>query len=281
MFTLIAALTLVGLLAVVAVVLVRGARKAPHLESDVDPSPLALSIHRSSVVCVRKEGHGDTVRCVAREDAQAWALVDGLTDEPDVERAVQQVADVLESSLRVSAPWASLCEGVTTANRALFGDPSPRARPGVGVAVLAREGPQLHIGHAGLVRVFRVRPGLVDLLTVDHSPIGDMIRQRQIPHEKAESLLEDPGVPHRRVASRALGKKPEIELATRSVELAPGDTFVVASANVGLSLSRAAIVEAFAATSGDLRALPATLLHGPGMRPSMWGSRGVIVVRCG
>lgn len=279
MFLGIAAVALLGLLVVVVAAVVSGSRKLPVVEHDV-VAPMTLPLRLTSLVCVRAEGVGDTVRCLARDEVQAWALVDGIEGHADPEGAVQTIAAALEGSLRGGAPWASLCEGVAAANRALVeATPAALPAPGAGLAVLAREGRQLRVGHLGNVRVYRLRGGLADLLTIDCSPLGDMVRSGRIPRKDADTLLEDPGAPHRQVLTRALGQKPEVELLTQVIDLTPGDAFLVLSGQVALCTSRLRLVEARAAAAGDGQAWLDGVLDGPGMKPSLWGSRGAILLR--
>lgn len=282
LFSSIAVLALIGLVGFVVIAFVRGGRKLPPLEDEGRSLPMPGPARLASSVCLRAEGVGDTIRCLCRDDAQAWAMVDGLEGHSDPEGAVRTIASTLEDALRLSAPWGSLLEGVAAANRALHAAAEAagqKARPGACVAILAREGQRLHIGHAGLVRVYRVRGGLAELLTIDHSPLGDMIRMRRLPAREADSLLEDTNAPHRFVTSRAIGPKPDIELATQTVDLAPGDAFLVACAHVALFTSRAAIIEARAASAGEAEAWMNGVLDGPGMKPSLWGSRAVMLLR--
>lgn len=290
MFLWIAAVALAGLVVVVLVAFVQGGRKLPKLDGEAPAALMSGPVRLVSVVRVRLEGAGDTVACVARDDAQAWALVDALEGHADPESAVQTAVSALTSTLRAGTPWESLREGVAAANRALFeaaqaaGEAPPR---GVCLAVLARDGRRLHIGHVGNVRVYRVRGERAELLTLDHSPLGDLVRQERIPRRDADAFLEDPRAPHRFVVGRALGQKPEVELSAQTVELAPGDAFFVASSHVGLFTSRAALVEARAAAGSgrsgkdDVEGWIDAVLDGPGMKPSLWGSRGVLVLRAG
>lgn len=281
MFFWIAVSAVVGLLGMVLVAFVQGGRKLPKLDGDAGGALLTGPVRLTSALRLRHEGAGDTVACLTRDDAQAWVLVDALEGHSDPESAVRTVVAALESALRMGAPWESLREGVAAANRALFdagqaeGQPRP---PGACLALLARDGRTLHIGHVGNVRVYRVRGQRAELLTLDHSPLGDLVRQERIPRRDGDRLLEDAGAPHRFVVGRALGVAPEVELSTATVELAPGDVFFVASSHVGLFTSRAALVEARAATTGAEAWMDA-VLDGPGMHPSLWGSRGLLSLR--
>jgi serine/threonine protein phosphatase PrpC len=279
MFGGIASLALIGLVGFVIVAFFRGRHTLPPMEeADRMPGPIRLV----SAVTIRREGMADTVGCVARDERQAWALIDGLEGHADPEGAVRVIASSIESGLEAGDPRRSLLDSVARANLALLEGPRP-ADPSLAraacVAVVAREGRKLHIGHAGLVRVYRVRGGLVDLLTVDHSPLGDLIRIRSIPYREAATLLEDPTAPHRTVTSRAVGVSRDMGLATQEIDIAPGDAFVVTCATVSRQVTRRQVAESRAASGGDVQAWMDGILDAPTAMPSLWGSRAVLVLR--
>lgn len=275
----IAAFALLGLIGFVIVAFIRGRHKLPPIdEADRMPAPTRLL----SAVTVRQEGVGDTVRCVTRDELQAWTLIDGLEGHSNPEGAVRTIASTIESGLEAGDLWQSLLDSVARANSALLEGPrpaDPSLAPSACIAVVARVGRTLYIGHAGLVRVYRVRGGLVDLLTVDHSPLGDVIRTRGIPYREAAVLLEDPNAPHRTVTSRAVGVSYDMELATQEVDLAPGDAFVIACAAVSRQVTRQQIAASRAASGGNIQAWMDGILDAPTATPSLWGSRAVLILR--
>src|SRR5689334_20971892 len=142
LFASLAAVALLGLVGFVVVAFVRGGHKLPPLEEEARP-PMPSPARIASLVCIRMEGVGDTIQCLARDDAQAWAMADGLEAHDDPEGAVRTIASALTAALRVNAPWESLQQGIASANRALYeaaDAAGQQARPGACVAVLAREG---------------------------------------------------------------------------------------------------------------------------------------------
>jgi serine/threonine protein phosphatase PrpC len=93
-------------------------------------------------------------------------------------------------------------------------------------AHLPKDDWRLHIGHVGDSRCYRVRDNVMELLTRDHSlrneaqieyPNIDQARLNQIPLS---------------VLARAIGRRDTVELALKSFEVRPGDTFLLCSDGV-------------------------------------------------
>jgi protein phosphatase len=79
------------------------------------------------------------------------------------------------------------------------------------------------IGHVGDSRAYRLRDGMIQRLTRDHSLVEEMRRRGQITEEQAEDH------PQRSIITRALGPEPEVEVDVQSVPAEPGDIFMLCS----------------------------------------------------
>ena len=79
------------------------------------------------------------------------------------------------------------------------------------------------IGHVGDSRAYRLRDGILQRLTRDHSLVEEMRRRGQITEEQAEDH------PQRSIITRALGPEPEVEVDLQSVPAEPGDIFMLCS----------------------------------------------------
>jgi serine/threonine protein phosphatase PrpC len=79
------------------------------------------------------------------------------------------------------------------------------------------------IGHVGDSRAYRIRDGELEQLTQDHSLVADLIRSGRLTPEEADTH------PQRSVITRALGTDPEVDVDTFTVEVAPGDVFLLCS----------------------------------------------------
>ena len=91
-------------------------------------------------------------------------------------------------------------------------------------ALLFDEGPgDVAIGHVGDSRAYRLRDGVFEQLTPDHSLVGDLVRSGQLSPEEAENH------PHRSVITRAVGTEPTVDVETLTVAAAPGDLYLICS----------------------------------------------------
>ena len=72
------------------------------------------------------------------------------------------------------------------------------------------------IGHVGDSRAYRLRDGVFEQLTPDHSLVGELVRSGRLSTEEAENH------PHRSVITRAVGTEPTVDVETLTVAAAPG-----------------------------------------------------------
>lgn len=73
------------------------------------------------------------------------------------------------------------------------------------------------IAHVGDSRCYRFRDGALQLLTADHSIVGELLRTGTLSEAEAEVH------PHRNVLTRALGTAPHVEVDVLQEALRPGD----------------------------------------------------------
>jgi PPM family protein phosphatase len=98
---------------------------------------------------------------------------------------------------------------------------------GMGTTIVAlafsAEGDVVHIAHVGDSRCYRLRAGLLEALTVDHSLIVDVLEM--YPDAQDELLARVP----RHVVTRALGMEESVRVSARSLRTVPGDLYVLCS----------------------------------------------------
>lgn len=82
---------------------------------------------------------------------------------------------------------------------------------------------QAVVGHIGDTRVYRLRDGVVDQLTDDHTFVGELVRAGSVPASEMQTH------PHANVLTRALGSRRECEVDTLVVEARRGDRFLLCS----------------------------------------------------
>ena len=128
-------------------------------------------------------------------------------------------ADRLEPAERVEAI-------IQEANRRIF----ERARTdaeasGMGTTVTAAilTNGRVSIGHVGDSRAYRIRDGELEQLTEDHSLVADLMRSGRLTPEEADAH------PQRSVITRALGTDAEVDVDKVTVDVEPGDVFLLCS----------------------------------------------------
>lgn len=98
---------------------------------------------------------------------------------------------------------------------------------GMGSTVVAlavdMESATAQLGHVGDSRAYRLRGGILELLTADHSLVNDVLELTpELTEERARELP-------RRVVTRALGMETQMRVTMRSLELRAGDRFLLCS----------------------------------------------------
>ncbi len=119
------------------------------------------------------------------------------------------------------------------ADRVVARRTGPLASMGSTVAVLRIEGAQAVIGHVGDSRVYRLRGGALEQLTVDHSLWSQLVAA-------GGELPAREDFPFRHVITRALGT-PTAEPDLRVVTLQTGDVFLLCSDGLSEVLEPAAL----------------------------------------
>ena len=117
---------------------------------------------------------------------------------------------------------------IQTANDRIYrrslDDPAAAGMGTVMTALLVDEAAgDIAIGHVGDSRAYRLRDGVFEQLTPDHSLVGELLRSGQLSPEEAENH------PHRSVITRAVGTEPTVDVETLTVAAAPGDLYLICS----------------------------------------------------
>ena len=79
------------------------------------------------------------------------------------------------------------------------------------------------IGHVGDSRIYRLREGMLDQLTEDHSLLNDYVKMKQLTPEEIEAF------PHKNVIVRALGMKSSVQVDVLQDVPRLGDTYLLCS----------------------------------------------------
>lgn len=98
---------------------------------------------------------------------------------------------------------------------------------GMGTTVVAAsfttETGALHIAHVGDSRCYRLRGGMLEQLTYDHSLLNDVLEMRPDIDDAALARLP------RHVVTRALGMDDDIRVSVRTYRVVPGDRYLLCS----------------------------------------------------
>jgi protein phosphatase len=80
------------------------------------------------------------------------------------------------------------------------------------------------IAHVGDSRVYRIREGLIDQLTFDHSLVWELVRRNHMSPEQAARAVP------RNVITRSLGPEPQVEVDVEGpLPVEPGDVYLLCS----------------------------------------------------
>ena len=169
----------------------------------------------------------------ANEDAMLshaplFVVADGMGGAQAGEVASQAAVSAFEEGLPDGPLAETLPARIQIANRVIHdqarSDPS---YSGMGTTITAAAidpgSETVTIGHVGDSRAYRIRDGIIQRLTRDHSLVEEMRRRGQLTEAQAEEH------PQRSIITRALGPEPEVDVDVQEVATAPGDLFLLCS----------------------------------------------------
>ena len=157
-----------------------------------------------------------------------FVVADGMGGAQAGEVASLTAVQAFQGGLTGGAPEEALQASIASANRTIHDRAhSDAALAGMGTTITAAavdsERETVVIGHVGDSRAYRLRDGILQRLTRDHSLVAEMRRRGQITEEQAQDH------PQRSIITRALGPEPEVEVDVHSVPSEPGDVFMLCS----------------------------------------------------
>jgi PPM family protein phosphatase len=175
-----------------------------------------------------------------------FAVADGMGGAKAGEIASRLAAAAVreEDSERVD-----VAELIQEANRRVFErarDDASASGMGTTMTVALVEHDHVTIGHVGDSRAYRLRNGGLEQLTEDHSLVAELVRSGKLSPEEAETH------PQRSVITRALGTDADVDVDIFSVEVAPGDVFMLCSDGLTTMVGDDRIVDVVARHRDDL-----------------------------
>jgi len=190
----------------------------------------------------KKRSHNEDTYLLVEEE-QLYMVADGMGGHASGEVASKLAVDTMREFFQATsadpeATWPykmdkslgyeenRLITGIKLANRRIFEASRQESKlRGMGTTIVAlaavRDG--CLIGHVGDSRVYRMRDGVVDQLTEDHSLLNDY---KKIKSMSAEEIAE---FPHKNVIVRALGMKETVKVDTLFDTPKSGDTYILCS----------------------------------------------------
>lgn len=120
-----------------------------------------------------------------------------------------------------------LQRAIQTANKIIYqyAQENPEAAGNLGTTVtcVLIWGDYAVVANVGDSRTYRLREGQLEQLTEDHSFVGQLVREGQLPPEAYYTH------PRRNVITRALGQRPEVKIDIHTEWLLEGDKFLLCS----------------------------------------------------
>jgi len=177
----------------------------------------------------------------AHPDIGLVAVADGLGGHNAGERASGLAIEVLEDCLRGARAEGrppsldELLAAFDAANQRILVDAQEHPeRTGMGTTLtsIIVTDDRVLLAHIGDSRAWRVRDGVVEQLTRDHTLVGQQVREGVLTEAQAETH------PMRHVLSRCLGVQDTIEVDLAEGDVAVDDIYVLASDGLSHGLSK-------------------------------------------
>ncbi len=194
-----------------------------------------------------------------------FAVADGMGGARAGETAARLAAAALEEVGRGATGEDALVALIVEANRRIWeqalADPS---KAGMGTTVTAAlvdsHAGTVAIGHVGDSRAYRVRDGVLEQLTTDHSLVAELVSSGVLTQEEAERH------PQRSAITRALGTEPAVDVEAFTVALQPRDLFLICSDGLPTMVSDEEVASTIAAAGGDPSAAAEALVSAANSR---------------
>lgn len=154
-----------------------------------------------------------------------WAVADGMGGHGHGEFASDLVIDHLTSLPTRGTPKERLETALQTANQALMRNQQEGTMGVAGATVVAAlfDAGLVHITWAGDSRVYRLRSGVLEQMTHDHSVVQDLVDSGKIQNTDMEKH------PEAHVVTRAVGGGETLTLDHRHAVVMAGDLFLLCS----------------------------------------------------
>ena len=174
-----------------------------------------------------------------------FAVCDGMGGAQAGEVASGLAAETLAAAVADGRPLLAAAE---QANAAVFqraNDDIEHTGMGTTLTAVVLAGDTGLFVHIGDSRAYLLRGGTLEQLSVDHSLVGEMVRDGRLSEEEAASH------PHRSILSRALGTEPLARIDEFEVDLRAGDVLLLCSDGLSGAVPPEAISKALGRADPD------------------------------
>lgn len=213
-----------------------------------------------------RERNEDAVRVEPREGVVVVA--DGIGGARAGDIASRLAVDIIGRRLQEDGPSLGdpteaqrlINAAVAAANNEVFEHSSRSpALAGMGTTVVVGYvGPSwLAYGHVGDSRLYRLRGGILQQLTTDHSYIQQLVDEGLFP---SLSAARDYGI-NANILARAVGSSAEVDVATATSDLAAGDLFLFCTDGLSGMLPDEALRALLTCGEDDLEAIADQLVQ--------------------
>lgn len=187
----------------------------------IQARPLTLrSAARSHVGHVRADNED---RVLDRPEAAMWAVADGMGGHRDGAGAAGGVIAALAAVHHGASAYQALvdmADALDMLNETLRAAAVPGGSTVVALLIHERHAALLWAGDS---RAYRLRDGVLEPLTRDHSVVQQLVDARLIAEDERVAH------PQRHVITRAVGVEPALRLDRQFSAVAPGDRFLLCS----------------------------------------------------
>lgn len=165
---------------------------------------------------------------LALPDHDIWVVSDGMGGHEAGDYASRLIIDSIATipvGLDPTARMHALREAVQAAHRMIVQESETRGRGLIGATIVALMMANHHFVAiwAGDSRIYRLRGGVIDMLTTDHSAVAELVLAGKMSWDEAEQH------PQSNAITRAVGVGEDLELDKIRGELQPGDRFLICS----------------------------------------------------
>lgn len=220
------------------------------MSDDAWSTPLRLDAGATSIVGSVRD-HNEDAAC-ALPDIGLVAVADGLGGHSAGERASGLAIEILEERLRAARAEGrpptveELLAAFDAANERIIADALGHSeRTGMGTTltaiIVAEE--RVLLAHIGDSRAWRIRDGIVEQLTQDHTVVSQQVREGILTESQGETH------PMRHILSRCLGVQESIEVDLAEGDVAVDDIYVLASDGLSHGLNAEDIAEVVLAST--------------------------------